>query len=116
MGEMDILKNLAEVKAPPGFDEQVMARVSLRKRSERRRRTVLRWSLAGSLASAAVVFVVLSTVVFRDQGPVGIAGGAADRRPAASLVRRAAAERAIPIIETLDFTTEFRRRSLEPET
>jgi CO dehydrogenase/acetyl-CoA synthase epsilon subunit len=113
---MDILKKLDVVKAPSGFEQQVMAQLSLRKRSERRRRTALRWSLAGSLASAAVVFVVLSTVVFRDRGPVGIVGGTADRRPAASLVRDAAAEQAIAIIETLDYMTEFRRRSLEPET
>ncbi|MGB7295431.1 MAG: hypothetical protein WBC70_07560 [Candidatus Aminicenantales bacterium] len=116
MSEMDILKKLAEVKAPPGFEQQVIARLSLRKRLERRKRTALRWSLAGSLASLTVVFVVLSTVVFRDRGPLGIAGRGADARPSSSLVRDAAAERAIPIIETLDYTTEFRRRSLEPET
>jgi hypothetical protein len=116
MSEMDILKKLDAVKAPPGFEQQVMAQLSLRKRLERRRRTALRWSLAGSLASLAVVFVLLSTVVFRDRTPIGIADKGADSRPAASLVQRAAADETIPIIETLDYTTEIRSRSAEPET
>ena len=115
MSEMDILKKLDTVKAPPGFEQQVMARLSLRKRLERRR-TTLRWSLAGSLASLAVVFVLLSTVVFRDRAPVGVADRGAESRPAASFVQRAAAERTIPIIETLDYTTEIRSRSPEPQT
>ncbi|MFZ2055735.1 MAG: hypothetical protein WAU81_16215 [Candidatus Aminicenantales bacterium] len=116
MSEMDIWKRLDSVKAPPGFEQQVMAQLSLRKRLERRRRAALRWSLAGSLASLAVVFVLLSTVVFRDRRPLGIADKGADSRPALSLVQRAAAEQAIPIIETLDYRTEMRGRSPEPET
>jgi hypothetical protein len=116
MSEMDILKKLDAVKAPPGFEQQVMAQLSLRKRLERRRRTALRWSLAGSLASLAVVFVLLSTVVLTDPKPKGIAHKGADSRPAASLVQRAAADETIPIIETLDYTTEIRSRSAEPET
>ena len=116
MSEMDILKKLGTVKAPPGFEQSVLARLSLRKRLERRRRTALRWSLAGSLASLAVVFVVLSTVVFRDRAPLGVASRAAGTRPAASFVRQAAADETIPIIETLDYTTEIRNRSAEPQT
>ncbi len=116
MNEWNVLKKLDTVKAPPGFEQTVMARLSLRKRLERRRRTALRWSLAGSAASLAVVFVLLSTVVFRDRARVGIADRGARQRPAASLVQQAASERAIPIIETLDYTTEIRSRSGEPQT
>jgi hypothetical protein len=116
MSEMDVWKRLDMVKAPPGFEQQVMAQLSLRKRQERRRRVVLRWSLAGSVASLAVVFVVLSTVIFRDRAPAGVADRRADSRPAASMVQRAAVEQTIPIIETLDYTTEIRSRSPEPET
>jgi hypothetical protein len=116
MSELDILKKLDTVKAPPGFEQQVIARLSLRKRLERRRRTALRWSLAGSLASLAVVFVVLSTVVFRDGTPSGIADRGPASRATSSLVQRAAADETISIIETLDYTTEIRSRSSEPET
>jgi hypothetical protein len=116
MSEMDILKKLDMVKAPPGFEQQLMARLSLRKRLERRRRTALRWSLAGSLASLAVVFVLLGTGVFRERMPTGIVDSGAAARPSSSLVQQAAAERTIPIIETLDYTSEIRSRSSEPET
>jgi hypothetical protein len=116
MSEMDILKKLDMVKAPPGFEQHVMAQLSLRKRQERRRRRALRWSLAGSLASLTVVFVLLGTGVFRDRTPLGIADRGADSRPASSLVQRAAAEETISIIERLDYTTEIRSRSSEPET
>jgi len=116
MSEMEILKKLDTVMAPSGFEQQVMAQLSLRKRLERRRRTALRWSLAGSIASLAVVFVLLSTVVFRDRTPIEIADRGADSRPAASLVQRAAAEQTISIIERLDYTAEIRSRSAEPET
>ncbi len=116
MSEMDILKKLDAVKAPPGFEQAVMAQLSLRKRLERRRRTAVRWSLAGSLASLAVVFVLLSTVVFRDRTPSGLADRGADYRPSGAMIQRAGADEIIPIIETLDYTTEIRSRSPEPQT
>lgn len=116
MSEMDIWKRLDTVKAPPGFEQQVMAQLSFRKRRERRRRATLRWSLAGALASMAVVFVLLSTVVFRDRAPLGTSDRGADSRPAASMIQRSVAEQTIPIIETLDYMTEIRGRSPETET
>lgn len=116
MGEMDILKKLDTVQAPPAFEQQVMARLSLRKRRERRRRSALRWSLAGSAASLAAVVILLNTVVFRDRGPSDLAVREGASRPSASFIRQAAVERSIPIIETLDYMTEIRRPSSEPET
>ncbi len=116
MSEMDVWKRLDTVKAPPGFEQQVMAQLSLRKRLVRRRQVALRWSLAGSLASLAVVFVLLTTLVFRERTPLGVADRGAASRPATSMVQRAAADETISIIETLDYTTEIRRRSPEPET
>jgi hypothetical protein len=58
MSEWDIFKGLDPVKAPPDFEQKVMARLSLRKRMERRRRVVLRWSMAGSFASLALAAVL----------------------------------------------------------
>ena len=116
MSEMDVWKRLDTVKAPPGFEQQVMARLSLRKRQERRRRVALRWSLAGSVASLAVVFALLGTHVFRNQPPSELADRGADMRPSGMMIRQAAADQTIPVIETLDYTTEIRSRSTEPET
>jgi hypothetical protein len=116
MSEMNILEELDRVQAPPGFEQQVMAKLSLRRRLERRRRTAVRWSLAGSLASLALVFVVLGTGVFSDRPAAGIADKGAASRPASTMIQPASAEQTIPIIETLDYTTEMRSRSSEPET
>jgi hypothetical protein len=116
MHETDVWKKLDTVKAPPGFEQQVMARLSLRKRLERRRRVALRWSLAGSLASLAVIFAVLSTGVFRGRAPLSTADRATESRSAVSTVQQAAAERTVPIIETLNYATEIRGRSAEPKT
>jgi hypothetical protein len=104
MGEWDILKGLDTVKAPPGFEQKVMARLSLRKREERRRRTVLRWSMAGSFASLAAAVVLLNVFVFRD------------RSPSSLMVQGAPYERTVSVIETLDYRTEINSRSSEPET
>jgi hypothetical protein len=116
MSEWDILKRLDTVKAPPDFEQKVMARLSLRKRMERRRRAVLRWSMAGSFASLAAVAVLLNVFVFQGRTPSGVAGRGKDVASASSLIQKAAAEQTISIIETLDYRTEMRGWSPEPET
>src|SRR4030042_5506576 len=73
MSEWDILKGLDTVKAPPDFEQKVRAQLSLRKRVERRRRAVLRWSMAGSFASLAAVVFLLNVFVFPGRSPSGIA-------------------------------------------
>lgn len=116
MSEWDILKRLDTVKAPPDFEQKVMARLSLRKRMERRRRAVLRWSMAGSFVSLAAVAILLNVFVFQGRTPSGVAGRGKDVASASSLIQKAAAEQTIRIIETLDYRTEMRSRSTEPET
>lgn len=116
MSEWDILKRLDRVKAPLDFEQKVMAQLSFRKKAERRRRIVLRWSMAGSFASLAVVVVLLNVFVFQDRTPSGVAGRGKDVASASSLIQKTAAEQTIRIIETLDYRTEMRSRSTEPET
>ena len=116
MSEWDIMKRLDTVKAPPDFEQKVMAQLSLRKRTERRRRVVLRWSMAGSFASLAAVVVLLNIFVFQGRSRSGIAERGKDIAPASSIVQRAADDRTISIIEPLDYRTEMRSRSSEPET
>jgi hypothetical protein len=116
MSEWDIFKGLETVKAPPDFEQKVMAQLSLRKRTERRRRTVLRWSMAGSFASLAVVAVLLSVFIFRDRTPSALADRGRGIAPASSMMLFSGDERTVRIIETLDYRTEIRGRSSEPET
>ena len=116
MSEWDIMKTLETVNAPPDFEQKVMAQLSLRKRIERRRRAVLRWSMAGSFASLAVVVVLLNVFVFQGRTPSEVAERGKDIPVTSSLFQKAAVEQTIPIIETLDYRTEMRSRSPEPET
>jgi muramoyltetrapeptide carboxypeptidase LdcA involved in peptidoglycan recycling len=116
MSEWDILKGLDTVKAPPDFEQKVMAQLSLRKRVERRRRAVLRWSMAGSFASLAAVVFLLNVFVFQGRSPSGIAERGKGISPASSMMQSAAYERTVSILETLDYRTEMRSRSSEPET
>jgi len=116
MSEWDILKGLDTVKAPPDFEQIVMAQLSLRKRVERRRRAVLRWSMAGSFASLAVVVFLLNVFIFQGRSPSGIAERGKGIAPASSMMQSAAYERTVSILETLDYRTEMRSRSSEPET
>ena len=116
MSEWDIFKGLDPVKAPPDFEQKVIARLSLRKRMERRRRVVLRWSMAGSFASLALAAVLLSVFVFESKGPSAFADRGKGPAPSSAFVERASAERTVPIMETLDYRTEMRGRSSEPQT
>ena len=116
MSEWDVFKSLDKVKAPPDFEQKVMAQLSLRRRLERRRRLVRRWSMAGSFASLAAVAVLLNVFVFQGRSPSTVAEKGKGPAPASSLVQPAAAERTVPIIETLDYRTEMRGGSSEPGT
>jgi hypothetical protein len=114
MDEMSILRKLDTVKAPPGFEQSVMARLSLRQRSERRRQSALRLSLAGSFAALLVVFVVFNVLVPRQKLPVvstAMRGAAAP----AGRISPGAVERPVSVIETFDYASEIRSRSPEPQ-
>ncbi len=116
MSDWDIFKGLDTVKAPPDFEQKVLARLSLRKRMELRRRVALRWSMAGSFAALALTAVLLNVFVFESKGPSAVAEKEKGLAPSAAFVERAADERTVSIIETLDYRTEMRGRSSEPET
>jgi hypothetical protein len=114
MDDLTILKKLDTVKAPPGFEQGVLAKLSLRGREERRRRVVLRLSLAGSFAALLVMFVLLNTLVFHQRPP--LVGSAAKDSAAAETISRAAAGQPIAVMETFDYANEIRSRSWEPKT
>jgi len=115
MEELGLLKKLEKVKAPPDFEQKVMAQVSLRKRSLQQKRTAFRLSLAGAFASLLVVFVLLNVFVLQKKAPLGVSPLKKDIAPASENVPRAAGQ-LIPVIETLDYSTEIRSRSYEPQT
>jgi translation elongation factor EF-G len=117
MDEMNLLASLNRVKAPPDFEQKVMARVSLLRRTQRERRMRLSFSLAGAFASLLVVFVLLNVFVLQNKTPQSVPGVQSALAPAVPGVTPAAEIRgAVPVIETLDYTSELRRRSPEAQT
>jgi hypothetical protein len=115
MEEMNLLENLDRVKAPPDFEQRVMAQLSLRKRAESRRRVALRLTLAGTFASLLVVGVLLSVLVLPRRSPLRLSGRGEEGSPVSLMFQTVSADTLVPVIETLDYTTEIRSRSREPE-
>ena len=110
MDEFSLLKRLDTVKAPPDFEQRVMARLSLARRTADRRRPALGLSLAGAFASMLAVFVALNVFVLHHQGPVPVAVQGKKGETVA------AAQRIIPVIETFDYGAEIRSRAPESGT
>ena len=108
MSEWDIMKRLDTVKAPPDFEQRLMARLSLEKRAAARRRPALGLSLAGAFASLLAVFVALNVFVLRQQAPVTVSKAEAGAE--------ARTQQIIPVIETFDYGTEIRSRAPESDT
>ena len=106
MDEMSLLKKLDRVKAPPDFEQRLMARLSLEKRDASRRRPALGLSLAGAFASLLAVFAALNVFVLRQRPPVTVSQAEAE----------APAQQFIPVIETFDYGTECRSRAPESGT
>ena len=115
MDEMTILKKLEKVKAPPDFEQQVMARLSQRRRILRRERVGFRLSLAGAFASLLLVFVLLNVFVLRNKAPLNISRSQNGGSAVDAIAQPAGTGQTIPIIETLDYSSEMRSRSQEPE-
>jgi hypothetical protein len=115
MDEMNWLSKLDKVKAPPDFEQKVMAQLSLKKRSARQRRTVWRWSMAGAAASLLALVVLLNIFVLQPKAPLGVSKMKSETASVSLPVQNAAADQAIPVIETLDYSTEVRSCSREPE-
>ena len=107
MEERNFLEKMDRVAAPPGFKRRVLAELALRK--ERRRSSARTWRFV--YAGGAAVFlaaVILAGIFVLDR-----TGG----KDTAATVRLAGRpSEAIPVMETLDYSSEYRNASLEPRT
>ncbi|MDH7513407.1 MAG: hypothetical protein QHH14_10730 [Clostridiales bacterium] len=114
MDEANLLKKLDRVQAPPGFEQKVMAQLSLRKRTERERRRVFGLSLAGAFASFLAVLVLVNVFVLQKKTPLGLADNERGSYPISGVGLKPMSSQTIPVIETLDYATEIRSKSSEP--
>jgi hypothetical protein len=117
----DILGKMNKVKAPAGFDEAVFRKIGQARQARVRRRAVFRYAFAGSAAVLLVGFVLLNSP-FKAERPVLSAGkqslsGPAVRQLSYSEPARSEAARTyLPVMETADYSREFRNASYQPQT
>ena len=108
MEESSLLEKLARVKAPPDFEQKVLAQLSLRRRQLRAR--TLRLSLAGAFSAVLVLLVAINIFFLPGKGLVKLTGLEQDLSSPLSRGQQLAANGYIPIIEAVDYQGEIRSR------
>ena len=115
MQKFNIFDGIERVKAPEGFEQEVLHLLYERKKKHIKVRA-LRLSLAGALSTVAALIVVINFFVLPQKGPVDVSG--LEGEIPAFLERgipRGGIE-TIPIIERVDYSQEIRSRRQEPPT
>lgn len=103
----DLLGKMDRVAAPSGFERRVLAELARRKNPERSSRRTWRFAYAGAAA------VVLAAVVL---GGVFVLDRSGGKDTAAEVRFAARPSEAVPVMETLDYSSEYRNASSEPQT
>jgi hypothetical protein len=117
----ELLTKTSRVKAPPDFEERVLAKLGEERRARLRRRAAFRYAFVGSAAVLIVGFVILSQVGVNRRASLALAGKGKSE-PAAQRVaypltaRDQAARPYLPVLETVDYSSEFRNASYQPQT
>ena len=117
MDVSNLLKKLERVKAPPDFEQKILAQLSLRKRRKLRVK-YLRLSLAGAFSAALVFFIVVNVFILPKKGPLAVADFEKGLASPSTLQRSEEPRRGetIPIIEAVDYAGEIESASREPQT
>lgn len=113
----NLLKKLERVKAPPDFEQKILAQLSLRKRRKLRIK-YLRFSLAGAFSAALVFFMAVNVFILPRKGPLEVADLEKGLASPSIFQRRGEPrkEETIPIIEAVDYAGEIQSASREPQT
>jgi hypothetical protein len=117
----ELMGEVNRVKAPADFDERVFANLGEARRRRARRQAAFRYAFAGSAAVFLVGFVLLSQFAVNKRSPLAYAGkgGAESMAKQASFPspsRGNLARSYLPVLETVDYSTEFRNASYQPQT
>lgn len=117
MDELNLLKKLERVKAPPDFEQKLLAQIPLRKRKKLRVK-YFRLSLAGAFSAAFVFFIVMNFFILPKKGSVEFADFERGLSSPSAFQRGEEPRRGetIPIIEAVDYAGEIQTLSREPQT
>jgi hypothetical protein len=113
----NLLKKLERVKAPPDFEQKILAQLALRKRKKLRVK-YLRLSLAGAFSAALVFFIVVNFFILPKKGPVGVADLEKSLASPSTFQRTVEPKKGetIPIIEAVDYSGEIQSVSRQNQT
>jgi hypothetical protein len=103
----DLFEKMDRVAAPVGFERRVLTELVHRKGLRRSSRRTWRFAYAGGAA------VLLAAVVL---GGVFVLDRAGDKGSDATVRLAGRPSEAVPVMETLDYSSEYRNASSEPRT
>jgi hypothetical protein len=115
----ELFVRMTKVTAPAGFEEAVLARLpAARKDRARVRRANFRYAFAGSAALVLAGFLLLgpphsrkeSVLTFAEREALTATPGLGKR------VSSVSSPRPVPVFETMNYASEFRNASVQPET
>ncbi len=113
----NLLKKLERIKAPPDFEQKILAQLSLRKRRKLRIK-YLRLSLAGAFSVALVFFMAVNVFILPKKGSLEVADFEKTLASPSTFQGRGEPRRGetIPIIEAVDYAGEIQSASRGPQT
>jgi len=117
----ELLEKMNRVKAPADFEERVFLKIGQARRARVRRRAVFRYAFAGSAAVLLIGFVLFNGGV-RDRramlatGRPGPSGSAVQQLSYSQPAGARTARTYLPVMETADYSKEFRNASYQPQT
>jgi hypothetical protein len=112
MKELEKLRQMDWVKAPPGFEARVLAGIHER-RAHKKKMVILRWSLAGAFATMALLVVTAQVFFVGPQTPAQSFAVGEEPFTKKALPGR---EPAIPITEAVTFAGEPKSQVRDPNT
>ena len=118
MEELNLLRKLERVKAPPDFEEKLFAQLPIRKERRLRVRT-LRLSLAGAFSVLFAAAIIVNVFFIREKGALKVAEMEKEAPASALILQKEESlspRPTIPIIEVVDFDREIQSASRQPQT
>lgn len=112
MKELNYLKKMGKVDAPPDFERRVLAQLSLRKRSEIRVRR-LRLSFAGAFGAVAILVIAAGLFFLPQDGDLSYSGLEKGFSPEFSGYGQ---QNYISITESMEYAGEVRSKAKQPNT
>ena len=124
MDTHDLMARLHRVRAPGDFEAGVFAGIMKERDRRARRRLTIRYAFAGSAAVLLVGLALLNFLVLQKNTPAFYSSKSLTRTEAGvraanlagSPTRQGYSRSLVPVMETLDYSSEFRNASYQPKT